>query len=226
MAFDPEAIATCFRRRYELLGWSDDELAVDQLRALGRSENVIHLLRRMPFLRQDLHDEKWELYEETRPLSYLRGDSVLGVRTSEECRDQGLHKLGLMPFDAAYPPGMISLTAGREATFWIIDADEGMYYDELPIYAEFMNFETVAVPRAGYWEPRGEQVRYGYTSYPLTRGVSIVIPGDQPPDGMMVSHLLQKYGWPDSFRRIEYLDAVQKEREAAMDAATHRTRCN
>lgn len=113
-----------------LQGWSDDELAVDELRALGRSENVIHLLRRLPFLRQDLHDEKWEVYEETRSLSYLRGAGFLGGgRTPEACRSQGLFKLGLMPFDAAYPPGMISLTAGREATFWVIDTDEGMYYN-------------------------------------------------------------------------------------------------
>ncbi|KAK7931045.1 hypothetical protein PG985_001757 [Apiospora marii] len=149
MTYDPEAIATCVRRHYELLvklayldpavvqspppqGWSDDELAVDVLRALGRSENVICLLRRLPFLRQDLHDEKWEVYEETRPLSYLRRAGVLGGRTPEACRSQGLHKLGLMPFDAAYPPGMISLTAGREGTFWIIDTDEGMYINVLP----------------------------------------------------------------------------------------------
>ncbi|KAK8115570.1 hypothetical protein PG984_012072 [Apiospora sp. TS-2023a] len=113
-------------------GWSDDELAVDVLRALGRSENVIHLLRRLPYLRQDIQDEKWEVYEETRPLSYLRGANAFGDRTAEDCCDQGLHKLGLMPFNVAYPPGMISLTAGREATFWIIDTDEGMYCDVLP----------------------------------------------------------------------------------------------
>lgn len=144
MVYHPEAIATCIGRHYQLLvtlayldpaavqspppqGWSDAELAVDVLRALGRSEKVIHLLQRLPFLRQDLHDEKWEVQEATWPLSYLRGASVLDGRTPEACRSQGLHQLGLMPFDAAYPPGMISLTAGREATFWIIDTEEGMH---------------------------------------------------------------------------------------------------
>ncbi|KAK7991329.1 hypothetical protein PG988_000123 [Apiospora saccharicola] len=201
MTYDLDAIANCVRRHYELLvkmayldpaavqsppaqGWSDEDLAVDAVRALGRSENVIHLLRRLPYLRQDLQDEKWEVYEETRPLSYLRGADTFGHQTAEECRSQGLHRLGLMPFDASYPPGMISLTSGRDATFWVIDTDEGLIFpvglyvvdDTAPedqpwrrngevqdvveyfdsVYAEFMSLTMVAAPRAGYWEPRGE----------------------------------------------------------------------
>lgn len=37
----------------------------------------------------------------------------------------------------------------------------------------------------------------------------------------VVSRLLREYGWPDSFRRTEHLEAVQREREAAMDTSTN-----
>lgn len=141
MAFDRDTTVQCLKRHYDLLvrlaylpaavvqnpppeGWSDDQLAVDILRALGRSETVIDLLRHLPYLRRDVHDERWEVYPETRSISYLTGVDLLRGVTVESC-SKGLGHLLLMPSLEDCPDGFISLTYGRDATCWVLDTDEG-----------------------------------------------------------------------------------------------------
>lgn len=53
-------------------GRSDDQLAVEILRGLGRLEKVVDLLQHLPYLRENDDDEKWQIYPKTRATSYLR----------------------------------------------------------------------------------------------------------------------------------------------------------
>ena len=54
-------------------GWSEEQLAINVLRALGRSEEVIDLLRHLPYIKPLDDDDQDEVDFETRHLSYLRG---------------------------------------------------------------------------------------------------------------------------------------------------------
>ncbi|KAF2963741.1 hypothetical protein GQX73_g9832 [Xylaria multiplex] len=243
MPYDRDAIARRLTEYYELLvgmayldpsviqrpppqGWSDDQLAVDVLRKMNRSDEAIDLLRHIPYIRQDPKDEKWEIYPETRPISYLRDGWLLRGKTAESCAGKRLHHLNMMPFDAEYPAGMISLTFGRDATFWVVDTDAGQMFpvglyvidDTAPesqpwrrnakgvdileyfdsVHSDLLNLKLVPAPRSGYWVPR-------------------VVPGEQPPEGTLVSRLLKEHGWPDNFQRAEYLEAVKNLRQEVID---------
>lgn len=161
MAYNRDIIVNCLKRHYELLvrmayldptviqhpppeGWSDQQLAVDVLRVLGRSEKVIDLLRHLPYLRCNIDDEKWEIYPETRAISYLRDVDLLRSKPADSCRGKGLFDLLMMPFAADYPPDMISLTYGRDATFWVIDTEEGRKVVHLDIFAAVgFNFKYI-----------------------------------------------------------------------------------
>ena len=142
MAYDRDVVVNSLKRHYNVLvlmayldpavieypppsGWSDDQLAVEILRALGRSEKVIDLLRHLPYLRESYSDERWQVYPETRATSYLRDVGWFKGQTAESCQGKNMLHLCLMPFDGDCPPGFIPLTYGREATCWIIDTDEG-----------------------------------------------------------------------------------------------------
>ncbi|KAI0546596.1 hypothetical protein F4679DRAFT_557294 [Xylaria curta] len=250
MPYDRDAIASRLTRYYDLLvrmayldpaviqrpppqGWSDDKLAVDILRVMNRSDKAIDLLRHLPYVRQDLRDEKWEIYPETQPISYLRDGRLLRGKTAESCAGKDLHYLNMMPFNVEYPTGMISLTFGRDATFWVIDMDAGQIFpvglyvvdDTAPesqpwrrnakavdileyfdgVYSDLLNLKLVPAPRSGYWAPR-------------------VVSGEQPPEGTLVSRLLKEHGWPDNFKRAEYLEAVQNLRQEAIDESLNALR--
>jgi hypothetical protein len=66
MAYDRDVVVNCITRHYDVLirmayldpaavrhsppeGWSDDELAVDVLRSSNRSDNVVDVLRYLPY---------------------------------------------------------------------------------------------------------------------------------------------------------------------------------
>ncbi|CCF47151.1 hypothetical protein CH063_15651 [Colletotrichum higginsianum] len=71
------------------------------------------------------------------------------------------------------------------------------YFDK--IYAQVGNLEVVPAPRSGKWEAR---VVEEYTE-----------------EGQEVKRLYAEYGWPDAFRREEFIQAVERTRAAAIEAA-------
>jgi hypothetical protein len=139
MAHNRDVLVNCIKRYYELLvraayldpnaietpppsGWTDEQLTVDILRALGRSEAVIDLLRHVPYIK---YNPRYEVWEVTIAINYLRSADRFKGATAEECKWKTVDDFCLMPEDANWPAGFISLTEGREAYWWIIDTDEG-----------------------------------------------------------------------------------------------------
>jgi hypothetical protein len=143
MAYDRDVLVRCFKRHYELLvkaayfdpaevryppeeGWSDEQLAVDILRVFGRSEEVIDLLRYLPYIKQLDGDSKDEIYFETRHFSYLRDTWPFKSCTVEECQGKQLFDKLLMPSPEDWPAGLIALTQNIYGTWWIIDTAKGL----------------------------------------------------------------------------------------------------
>ncbi|KAF2639090.1 hypothetical protein P280DRAFT_403991 [Massarina eburnea CBS 473.64] len=199
MAYDRDAIVGCLKRHYDLLvrmaylnpttiqepppsGWSDDQLAIDILRAMGRSEKVIDLLRHLPYLHETKHyDEDIHIYPETMAISYRNDTGWFRGQTAESCQGKTLGYLCLMPFEEDCPPGFISLTYGNLATDWIIDIDEGVMFasdgnivdanvpEDQPwrrggkprdikdyfdeVYFDMVSLKVVPAPPAGRWGP-------------------------------------------------------------------------
>lgn len=145
MAYDRDVVVHCIKRHYELLlnaayfdpaevrypleeGWSDEQLAVDVLRVFGRSEEVIDLLRHLPYVKQLDGDDKDEVYFETQHLSYMRDTWPFQSLVAEERQGQNLSDKLLMPRPENWPAGFISLTRDRFATWWIIDTAKGIIH--------------------------------------------------------------------------------------------------
>ena len=143
MAYDRDVVVRCIKRHYELLvkaayfnsteiryppdeGWSDKQLAVDVMRAFGRSEEVIDLLRYLPYIKQFDGDSKDEVYFETQHLSYLRDSWPFKSLTVEKCQGKQLFDKLLMPSPEDWPAGFIALTQDIYATWWIIDTAKGL----------------------------------------------------------------------------------------------------
>jgi hypothetical protein len=146
MVHDRDLLIHCITRFYALLvhaayldpamiltpppsGWSDVELPVEILRALGRSEAVIDLLRHMPYIKELPHPLCYEVDEVTVPINYLRDADPFDGATVDSCSGKTIDDddFFLMPNHGDWPASFISLTRGREATWWIIDTDEGKY---------------------------------------------------------------------------------------------------
>ncbi|KAK1573657.1 uncharacterized protein LY79DRAFT_525403 [Colletotrichum navitas] len=198
--YDRDVVVDCLKRHYELLvrmgymepeavelppagGWTDAELRVDALRAMGRSEAVIDLLRHIPYVHENEDADPVEIYTETFPLRYLRSGQWFGGNPGEDLATTPLLDLGFAPFDGPVPADMVSLTHADEGTWWLVDTKEGCIYpygtefdksaDEVPhdqqwravdpvpiqayfdnIYAQIGNLEVVPAPRSGKWEAR------------------------------------------------------------------------
>jgi hypothetical protein len=143
MAYDQDVVVRCIKRHYELLvkaayfdsaeilyppdeGWSDEQLAVDIMRAFSRSERVIDLLRHLPYIKQLDGDSRDEIYFETQHLSYLRNTWPFQSLTVEKCQGKELFDKLLMPTPEDWPAGFIALTKDIYATWWIIDTAKGL----------------------------------------------------------------------------------------------------
>lgn len=142
MAYDRDVVVRCIKRHYELLvkaayldsaeiryppngGWSDEQLAVDILRVFGRSEEVIDLLRHLPYVKQLDGDSKDEIYFGTRHLSYLRDTWPFKSLAVEECQGMNLFDKLLMPTPENWPASYIALTQDIYGTWWVIDTAKG-----------------------------------------------------------------------------------------------------
>ncbi|KAJ8108633.1 hypothetical protein OPT61_g8038 [Boeremia exigua] len=234
MAYDRDVVVNCFKRHYKLLvkaayfdpaeilyppdeGWSDEKLAADVLRTFGRSEEVIDLLRHLPYIKQLDGDVKDELYFESRHLSYLRDTWPFRYLTVENCQGKQLFDKLLMPSPEDWPAGFIALTQDIYGTWWIFDTAKGIihlmgtgyteppenepwllgavsrdiqeYFDE--IYNEIV--ALIMVPC-----PKGEN-SWNRTIQPYTWDV-----------GSVVSQTLRKHGWPDNLDRDAYLQELKE----------------
>lgn len=142
MGYDRGVVINCIKRHYELLvkaayfdpaevryppdeGWSDEQLAVDVLRAFGRSEEVVDLLRHLPYIKQLDSDDRDEVWFQTRHLSYLRDTWPCKSLTAEKCLGRNLSEKLMMPGPEDWPAGFISLTQDQHGTWWIIDTAKG-----------------------------------------------------------------------------------------------------
>ncbi|KAF2847215.1 hypothetical protein T440DRAFT_540129, partial [Plenodomus tracheiphilus IPT5] len=109
-------------------------VCVDILRAFGRSEEVIDLLRHLPYIKQLDGDDKDEVYFKTRHLIYLRDTWPFISLTVEQCQRKQLSDKLLMPRPTDWPAGFISLTQYQHVTWWIIDTAKVMAM--LPIHID------------------------------------------------------------------------------------------
>jgi hypothetical protein len=138
MVHNRDVLVNCMKRYYDLLvcapyldpsaietpppsGWTDEQLTVDILRVLGRSEGVKDLLRRVPYIKSKPRYEVWEV---TIAINYLRSVDWFKGAMAEECKGKTVNDFCLMPDDANWPAGFILLTEGQEAYLWIVDTDK------------------------------------------------------------------------------------------------------
>ncbi|KAH8693506.1 hypothetical protein GQ44DRAFT_719517 [Phaeosphaeriaceae sp. PMI808] len=234
MVYNRDVVVNCIKRHYELLvkvayfdpaevryppdeGWSDEQLTVDVLRAFGRSEEVIDLLRHLPYIKQLDGDDKDEVYFETRHLSYLRDTWPFISLSVEECQGKQLSDKLLMPRPADWPAGFISLTRYQHATWWIIDTAKGIIHPIGQSYVEPPKDEpwllgSVSRDIQDYFDeiyneiealkmvpcPKGEN-SWNRTIQPYTWDV-----------GSVVSQTLRKHGWPDNLDRDGYLQELKE----------------
>jgi hypothetical protein len=143
MAYNQDVVVCCIKRHYELLvkaayfdsteiryppdgGWSDEQLAVDVMRAFGRSEQVINLLRHLPYIKQLDGDSNAEIYFETRHLSYLRDTWPFKSLTVEKCQGKRLFDKLLMPSPEDWPASFIALTQDIYGTWWVFDTAKSL----------------------------------------------------------------------------------------------------
>ena len=143
MVYNRDVVVNCLKRYYDLFvrmayiepdivqqppldGWNDEQLDVDSLRAHGFTENVIGLLRHIPYLKKKPNVHTTEVWIYTEPLSYLRTGNIFTGREKESCRGRDEDGCLLSPFEVSMPRSFIPLTFGREATWWVIDTDQGM----------------------------------------------------------------------------------------------------
>lgn len=143
MVYDRDVVVNCVKRHYELLvkaayfdpaevlyppdeGWSDEQLAIDVLRAFRRSEEVIDLLRHLPYIKQLDGDDRDEVYLYTQHLSYLRDARPVKSLDPKFCRRKQLADDLLMPTAGEWPAQYISLTRDQHATWWVIDTAKGL----------------------------------------------------------------------------------------------------
>ena len=154
-SYDRDALVGYVQRHYELLvrmghlapaavrqppvgGWSDAALHVEALRALGRDETVIDLLRHLPYARAGAPGTKGEAHDaavhyETFALSYLRAHWQ--PDQDDEDGDMPWHQLplamlGLAPFDGPMDAHLVSLTRddAQVGTVWVVDTQRGCIY--------------------------------------------------------------------------------------------------
>jgi hypothetical protein len=123
MAYDRDVVVCCFKRHYELLVRS---AYFDSAEIRYPPDEVIDLLRHLPYIKQLDGDSKDEVYFQTRHLSYLRDTWPFKSLTVEKCQGKQLFDKLLMPSPEDWPAGFIALTQDIYATWWIMDTTKGL----------------------------------------------------------------------------------------------------
>ncbi|GKT46630.1 uncharacterized protein ColSpa_06811 [Colletotrichum spaethianum] len=217
-------------------GWPDAELNVDALRTLGRSEAVIDLLRHLPYPRagppgSDEATQDAMVYYETMVLSYLRNKWQ-----PETASDPNWHKLpfamlGLAPFDKPVPSHMISLTheESEVGVIWLIDTERGCIYpqgddnylyDDAPAETEgdkpWLNAKALSF-QTFFDKMLKEISSLKLVPAPAAGNIGAAICAAKDPDAKAMKQLYREYGWPDAFRKDEFLRAAVPARAAILD---------
>ncbi|KAH7014102.1 uncharacterized protein B0I36DRAFT_397410 [Microdochium trichocladiopsis] len=247
--YDRDVLVALVRRHYDLLvvmghlhpaalqaplepdGWSDAQLNVDALRALGRSEVVIDLLRHLPYPRAGSgRRADASVHYETKVLSYLRNTWKPDEMPQEWWDKQSWAMLRLAPFDKALPPHMISLTYDEAAIgcIWIIDTEIGCVYphgddyylyDDAPREAESQKLWLRAKPVSftTFFNSMHEQItRLKIIPCPAAgkHRAAMCKPGDT--GAKVVRQLYREYGWPKQFNKDGFRRAAVPARQAAL----------
>ncbi|KAF2219280.1 hypothetical protein BDZ85DRAFT_44503 [Elsinoe ampelina] len=238
-SYSPQLVAECLLRHYELLasmayfdkskikhpppeGWSDKELHIDLLRHLDRSDAVIELLRRIPYIQDDMVEE-WEVFFGAFSISYLQKSWRMWRINKEALAKKDWSEMGLAPFDATPPPEVITLTTGRYATFWCIDTKKGSIIptdgyieSDAPDYDPWLGCK--AVPIRPYFDEIYHKIR-ALEYVPQTHHeheIEGTIGDGSQGEGLEIARLHQEHGWPNHFRREECIAAVQAFRVAEL----------
>ncbi|KAI9154651.1 hypothetical protein HJFPF1_07208 [Paramyrothecium foliicola] len=210
-------------------GWDDEMLIVDILRHYERSDKVIDLLRHLPYVKPSGGPDTRYVHLDTRSLSYLRGQNAFSTTTPGHTGCMGL--MGLMPDDYESPPSLVSLSCldGTSGTMWLLDTESGLFYREgeagererpgyLVTACEDQDQEQDQ-PRILNSRPHDlqkyfdflhdEYRRLDFLPARLSWGWQIVF--RMWPDGQTWQRLYREHGWPDSFRRQEFIEAAENQ---------------
>ncbi|KAF4857021.1 hypothetical protein CGCSCA4_v000197 [Colletotrichum siamense] len=217
-------------------GWTDEELNVDALRTLGRSDNVIDLLRHLPYPRAgapstDEAGDDAVVYYETKVLSYLRNKWQPEKDPDPNWHERPFAMLGLAPFDKPLPPHMVSLTYDEAAigVIWLIDTERGCVYpqgddyylyDDAPAEAEedapWLNAKAVSFQT--FFEKMHKDISsLKLVPAPAAGNFGAAIRAVNDPDAKAMKKLYREYGWPDAFRKDDFLRAAVPARAAILD---------
>lgn len=181
-SYDRDTLVGYVQRHYELLvrmghlaataiqqppagGWTDAVLHVEALRALGRDETVIDLLRHLPYARAgDGPDTDGAVvHYATFALSYLRAHWRPEQEDNDDDDDDGMvwHRrplaiLGLAPFDGPMDAHLIALTRDEAqiGTVWIVDTQRGCIYPHGDDYFLYDEAPRAAVGRKPWLRAR------------------------------------------------------------------------
>ncbi|KAJ0383094.1 hypothetical protein COL922a_011199 [Colletotrichum nupharicola] len=240
-SYDRDAVVSLVKRHYRLLvdmghlhpealqtpsetGWADEELNVDALRILGRSDKVIDLLRHLPYPRAgasgtDEADDDAAVYYETKVLSYLRNKWQ-----PEKDPDPNWHKQSFAMLGCVYPQGedyYLYNDAPAEAEGdapWLSAKAVSFqtFFDKM--YKDLSTLKLVPAPAAGNF---GAAIRALNDPEAKVRQLYPATYDTQSHHWVLIlqalSQLYWEYGWPDAFRKDEFLRAAVPARAAILD---------
>ncbi|WYZ42106.1 hypothetical protein EsH8_V_001001 [Colletotrichum jinshuiense] len=200
-------------------GWSDSELNVDALRKLDRNDTVIELLRHIPYT----GDRVTEVYFATMATSYLREHWQPEKGSDPDWYRKEFCALGLAPFSGPMPPHLITLTHEESeiGITWVIDTDRGCIYPHGDIYYLFDD-EPPEVEDEGMWWLKAKAMTFEGFFNTIHKEISSltlvpvppaedrgrVIQGSGDREYKVVKDLYHKFGWPDTLRKEEFLQAA------------------
>ncbi|GKT95385.1 hypothetical protein Ct61P_13235 [Colletotrichum tofieldiae] len=237
--YDRDAVVSLVKGHYRLLvdmghlhpealqappetGWTDEELNVDALWTVGRSD-------KSGTPGSDEAGDDAVVYYETKVLSYLRNKWQ-----PEKDPDPNWHKrpfamLGLAPFDKPLPPHMVSLTYDEAAlgVIWPIDTEKGCVYPQGDDYYHYDDDEAEedapwlaakAVSFKTFFDKMNKDIsNLKLVPAPAAGSFGAAIRKVNDPDAKAMKKLYLEYGWPDAFRKDEFLRAAVPARAAILD---------
>ncbi|KAF4894987.1 hypothetical protein CGCF415_v012129 [Colletotrichum fructicola] len=241
--YDRNAVASLVKRHYRLLvdmghlhpdalqapsetGWTDEELNVGALRTLGRSDKAIDLLRHLPYPRAgppgtDEAGDDAVVYYETKVLSYLRNKWQPEKDPNPNWHQRPFAMLGLAPFDRPLPPHMVSLTHDEAAIGCVYPQGDDYYlYGDAPAEAEgdapWLSAKAVSFDNF-FSKMHKEISTLKLVPAPAAGNFGAAIRAVNDPDAKAMKHLYRQHGWPDAFRKDEFLGAAVLARAAILD---------
>ncbi|KAM0327595.1 hypothetical protein ACHAQA_005888 [Verticillium albo-atrum] len=115
-------------------GWQAPDFPEEKLRALKYSDQVIDVLRHLPYIREgegdgpDGEDVRWQAFVNGFPIRYLSDGDLLQNESAKKLAKKKLESLGLSPYEKPLPNSMFALVKAREEWqrhWWIVDLEKG-----------------------------------------------------------------------------------------------------